>query len=395
MTEPAPPLHIFVIAGEPSGDNLGGRIMAALRRAADRAGQSVRFTGVGGARMAEQGLDSLFPMQELSLFGMLEVLPHAWNIFRRMRQVACAARTSRPDAVLTIDSPAFSFGVADRLRGSGIPLVHLNAPKVWAYRPGRVHRVKRSYDHLLALLPFEPPYFEAVGLPCTFIGHPAVEAIPDAPDGAGFRARHGIATEAPVLCLLPGSRGSEIKTLLPVFAAAVTRLQARVPGLRCVLPTVPAVAERVRAAVAGWDTPPVVIDDPDARWDAFAASDTALAASGTVAVELALAGVPMVVTYRLSAITTFIVRRMVLVRFVTIVNLVLDREVVPELLQELCRPDPVADAVTALLTDDAARARQREGFAEALRLLGQGGPPPSEKAAAVIHALVASRRASR
>lgn len=395
MNDPGSPLHIFVIAGEPSGDNLGGRIMAALRRTAERAGQSVRFTGVGGERMTEQGLDSLFPMQELSLFGMLEVLPHAWKIWRRMRQVAGAARSSRPDAVLTVDSPAFSFGVADRLRGSGIPLVHLNAPKVWAYRPRRVHRVQRSYDHLLALLPFEPPYFEAVGLPCTFIGHPAVEAMPDALDGAGFRARHGIAAEAPLLCLLPGSRSSEIKTLLPVFGAAVALLQARVPGLRCVLPTVPAVAARVRRAVAGWDNPPVLVDQAAARWDAFAASDVALAASGTVTVELALAGVPMVVSYRLSPITTFIVRRLVLVRFVTIVNLVLDRAVVPELLQELCRPQPLADAVAALFADEGARARQRAGFAEALRLLGQGGPPPSEKAAAVIHDLVARARATR
>jgi lipid-A-disaccharide synthase len=380
---------IFLTAGEPSGDNLGGRIMAAL---AAKTGGGARFVGVGGERMAEHGLDSLFPMTELTLFGMSEILPHIPRVFRRMRETARAIRRLRPDVVLTIDSPAFSFGVAKRVAGCGIPLIHLNAPKVWAYRPGRAKRVARVYDHLLALLPFEPPYFEAVGLPCSFIGHPVVEAGADRGDGPAFRERHGIPPDAPLLCVLPGSRQSEIRQLLDVFTETVELLAGRLQGLHAVAPTVPPVAAAVSAAAAEWPLPTVVVERPEHKFDAFAAANVALAASGTVAVELALAEVPAVVAYRASPITAAIVRRLARVRFASIVNLILDRAVVPEFMQEDCRADHLAAALEQLFRDADARRSQVEGYRRAATALGRGAPSPSKRAADIVLDIVARRR---
>jgi lipid-A-disaccharide synthase len=379
---------VFLTAGEPSGDNLGGRIMAGLKAKTNR---RVRFAGIGGERMAEQGLDSLFPMAELSLFGMWEILPHIPNVIRRIRDTAGAIRRARPDAVLTIDSPAFSFAVAKRVAGLGMPLIHLNAPKVWAYRPGRARRVARHYDHLLALLPFEPPYFQAVGLACSFVGHPVLEAGADKGEGRAFRSRHGIPPDAPLLCVLPGSRKSEIKQLLGIFSETVELLAGRLRGLHAVAPTVPTVAQAVSEAAACWPVPALVVERPDDKFDAFAAADVALAASGTVAVELAIAEVPAVIAYRTSPITAAIVRRLARVRFASIVNLIHDRAVVPEFMQEDCRADRLAEAVERLWRDDGARRAQIEGYREAAVALGRGAPSPSERAADIILDIIARR----
>ncbi len=379
---------VFLTAGEPSGDNLGGRIMAALKAKTDG---RVRFAGVGGKAMGAQGLDSLFPMAELSIFGISEILPHIPNAFRRIYQTAWSIRRLRPDAVLTIDSPAFSFGVAKRVRGRGMPLIHLNAPKVWAYRPGRVARVARYYDHLLALLPFEPPYFEAAGLACSFIGHPVVESGADKGDGRAFRDRHEIPEDATLLCVLPGSRNLEIKHLLGIFGESVELLAAELPRLQVVVPVVPTVSESVSRAAGRWPVPTHVVRGEADKFDAFAATDIALAASGTVSLELALAGVPMVIAYRAAAITAAVVRRLAKVRFASIVNLVHDRAVVPELMQERCRPQPLAAAVAALYRDPAARRAQVEDCRQAARMLGLGARRPSEHAAQIILDIIARR----
>ena len=389
MSEAGPGPLIFLTACEPSGDNLGARIMSALEA---KTGGRVRFAGIGGEQMAARGLTSLFPMSELSLMGIAEILPHIPNVFRRIYQTAAAIRRTRPDLVLTIDSQAFSFGVAKRVTGRGIPLVHLNAPKVWVFRPGRARRVARYYDHLLALLPFEPPYFEAVGLTCTFIGHPVLEAGADRGDGPGFRRRHGIPETAPVLCVLPGSRRSEIKYLLDIFNDVVERMAARVPGLHLVTATVPGVAPPVVRAAAQWPVPTVVVRGNEDKFDAFAASDVALAASGTVSLELALARVPMVIAYRVAALTAALAGPFIHARFASIVNLIEDRAVVPEFLQGACRAEALADAVAALMEDEDARRTQIEGCGRALRRLGLGGRPPSERAAEIVLGLVESGR---
>ena len=372
---------IFLIAGEPSGDLLGARLMAALKK---QTGGRVRFAGVGGEGMEDEGIESIFPMKDLSVFGLVEVLRHAPRVLRRVRDSADAVKAMRPDVVVTIDVPTFSFRVAKLLKGAGIPLIHCVAPQVWAWRPRRARMLTRLLDHLLVLLPFEPPYFEAVGLPCTLIGHPIVEFGADKGDGADFRVRHAIPPEAPVLAILPGSRGNEVSRLLPVFGQTLHRLLADFPGLRGVVPVVSAVKDEVAAAVAGWPIPITLVEGEAEKYNAFAASTAALNASGTVTLELALAKVPTVVAYKLSPLTGWVGRRMVKVPYVTVVNIILGRELLPEFVQEKCTPPLLAGAVANLLTDERARKAQIDGTRDVLRQLGLGQRPPSERGAEVI-----------
>ncbi len=376
---------VFLIAGEASGDNLGARLMAALKR---RTGNRIRFAGVGGAAMAEEGLVSLFPMGELSLMGLAEILPHLPRLLRRLGETAAEVARLRPQAVVTIDSPEFSFRVARRIARLGIPRVHYVAPQVWAWRPGRARKLVGTIDHLLALLPFEPRFFEDAGLPCGFVGHPVVESGADRGDGAKFRARHGIAPEATVISVLPGSRHNEVRRLLPVFERAAELLARDRPEIVFAVSTVEAVREEVAAAVRNWVRPAIAVTDPAEKFDAFAASRAAISKSGTVTLELALAGVPMVVCYKVSALTGFFVRRLVRVPHASLVNLLADRVVVPELMQEACTPASIAEIVAPLLDDGAARAAQLAGFEEVLERLGGSTPAPSERAAAAVLSIV-------
>ena len=382
---------VFLIAGEPSGDALGAALMRALRM---RCSGSVRFAGIGGERMAAEGLQSLLPMQDLAIIGLAEILPRARLILRRIAETAAAVVATRPDAVVTIDSFGFNARVARRLRRQGLrmPLIHYSAPQVWAWRRGRARRMARWYDHVMALLPFEPAHFQAVGLACTYVGNPVIEEMAGRGDGPAFRARHGIGRGSRLLLMLPGSRLGEIERLLPVFRDVLVRLGERYPELRVAVPTVAGVAREVRSHVATWPGAPILVLDGVEKYDAFAASDVALAASGTVALELALAGVPMVVTYRVNPLTAYFVRRLATTRFANLVNLLLNRAAVPELLQEDCNPERLTDAVATLLDDGTARARQREAFAEALRLLQPGGMPPSQRAADCVLSVLAARR---
>lgn len=376
---------IFLVAGEPSGDLIGARLMAALRRRTDGA---VRFAGIGGERMTAEGLQSLFPMEELSVMGLVEILPRARNLLRRIRQTAEAASAMRPDAVVTIDSPGFSLRLAERLAGQGIRRIHFVAPQVWAWRPGRAAKIARLLDHLLTLLPFEPPYFARHGLDCTFTGHPIVENGADRGDRDRFRSGHGIPADAPMLCMLPGSRRGEIERLLPVFGETLDQLATDRPALRAVVIAAPAVSARVRQLVADWPVLTTVVEGDAAKYDAFAACDAALAASGTVTLELAMAGAPMVVGYKVNPVTAWIGRRLITIPYVSLVNVVLGRRSVPEYLQEDCRPERLQAALAPLLDDGPEAAAQRRDCAEAARLVGLGGPPPSERAAdAVLKAI--------
>ncbi|MBX6367504.1 MAG: lipid-A-disaccharide synthase [Rhodospirillales bacterium] len=381
---------VFLIAGEPSGDVLGGALMRALK---ERTGGAISFAGVGGERMAAEGLQSLVPLHELAVMGIAEVLPRARLILRRVRETAEAIVRLRPDAVVTIDSSGFTWRIAQALRrrGERLPLIHYVAPMVWAWGAGRVRRIARWYDHLMCLLPFEPPYFEQAGLPATWVGHPVLESGLDRGDGEGFRARQGIAPEAPLLTVLPGSRQTEVRRLLPVFGATVQRLAGRFPDLRVVVPTVANVADAVSGAVREWAVPAFVVEGVEKR-DAYAASDAALAASGTVALELAMARLPAVVAYRVNPLTAFLAQRLVKVRYVNLVNLLLDREAVPELLLERCTPEALESAVAVLLADEAARAAQVGAYEEALARLGSEGARPSLRAADVVLDVIAQRR---
>lgn len=379
---------IFLVAGEPSGDVLGARLMAALRR---RTGGRVRFDGIGGPEMAAAGLASRFPMSDLTLMGFLEVAPHLPRVLRRLSETVGLVRRIEPDVLVTIDSPGFNFRLCRRLWPSPLPFVHYVAPAVWAWRPGRARKMACFLDHLLALLPFEPPWFEPHGLPCTYVGHPVLEG-PLA--GLAPAAERPIDPAAPMLCVLPGSRPGEVASLLPVFGETVRLLARQHPRLRVGIPTVPAVEAQVRTASAAWPAPTRVAVEPGSRLALFAEADLALAASGTVILELAMAGVPTVAAYRGSALSWLLVRALVTVRHATLVNLLLDRAVVPEFLQGRCRADLLAGALSALVSDGAARAAQRRGFAEALARLAVE-ERPSERAAAVVLSVAERRRAGR
>ncbi len=377
--------RVFLVAGEPSGDALGARLMAALKA---ETGGNITFAGVGGAAMRAEGLDSLFPMDELAVMGFLEVLPRVPRLLRRVRQVVAAVRDEPPDVVVTIDSWGFNGRLARRFRKAvpGVPLVHYVAPMVWAWKAGRARELAGILDHLMVLLPNEPAWFTPHGLPTTCVGHPVLDrsAAGSKDDGAAFRARHDVPADAPLLTVLPGSRRSEVDRLLAPFGGAVADLARRFPGLRVVVPTVETVADRVRAAVAQWAAPAVVTVDPAARAGAFAAADAAIAASGTVVLELAAAGVPVVVGYRVSPVSAWLARRWLTVRYVTLVNLVLDREAIPEYLQEHCRADTLADGAARLLADPEAARAQRAAAGEALGYLGRDGPSPAPRAARVV-----------
>ncbi len=373
--------EIFLIAGEASGDALGGPLMAALK---DMTGGRVTFAGVGGPLMEAEGLRSLFPMNELAVMGLVEVLPRLPRLLGRIRQVTAEIRRRRPACVVSIDAPDFNFRVAKRLRGSKIPVVHYVAPTVWAWRPGRAAKIAPFIDHLLALLPFEPPYFAEAGLDCTFVGHPVVEGGSGTIDATAWRARHAVPVAATLLCLLPGSRAGEAQRLLPVFAATVEMIKTKRPDIRLVIPAAPAVAGMVRDAVGRWPVAVIIVEGEAEKAAAFAAADVALAASGTVSLELALAGTPMVIAYKISPLTHLLVRRMIRVKYACLINIILDREAVPECLQDDCRVDRLADEVEGLLGDEGAGKAQREAGRDALKKLGLGGPKPSGKAARTI-----------
>lgn len=381
---------VFIVAGEPSGDALGGALIAALRRMCPA---GLRVAGIGGERMAEQGVASLVPLSDLAVMGVAEVLPRAPLILRRVRETVAAIRALRPDAVVTIDSSGFSWRVAHglRRRGETLPLIHYVAPMVWAWRPGRARRMARWYDHLLTLLPFEPPYFERVGLTATYVGHPVLDSGADRGDGPRFRAIHGIGPEELVIAALPGSRAGEVARLMPIFSAALQRLGDSVGPFRVAVPTVANVAGQVEAGVRSWPGRPVVTRDLAAKYDAFAASRAALAASGTVALELALARLPMAVAYRLNPLTEQLLNRVLNVRQVNLVNLVLERPLVPELLGPDCTPERLAAAIVGLIRDERVRAAHLAGYGEAMRRLGAGDTSPSQRAAECILAVVADR----
>ncbi len=380
---------IYIIAGEPSGDFLGGRLMAALK---ERTGGRVRFAGIGGAAMAAEGLASRVPIGDLAIMGVAEVIPRAARIFRHVRETVADVLAKNPDAVVTIDSSGFTWRVAHglRRRGAHLPLIHYVAPMVWAWRAGRARRMVRWYDHLMALLPFEPPYFEAVGLTCHCVGHPVVESGADRGGGPGFRRRHHIAPETKLLVLLPGSRAGEVSRLLPIFARTVELMAAHYPALVVALPTTENVAAEVREGIRAFRVPVIVLPGGAEKYDAFAAGDAALAASGTVALELAMAKIPTVVAYRISALTHALVRHVVKVKYANLVNLVLDRPAVPELLQDECTPEKLGAALTRLIDDPDARAAQAASCEAALHALGYGSVSPSLRAADDVLAVIAA-----
>lgn len=364
------PLKLFLVAGEPSGDRLGAALMAGLK-----ALTLVEFSGVGGSQMQAEGMDSLFPMEELSVMGIAEVLPKYAHLKRRIRQTADAVLASGAEALVTIDSPDFCLRVAARVKAArpAFPTIHYVAPSVWAWRPGRAAKMARVIDHVLALLPFEPPYMTAAGMTCDFVGHPVVaEPLATAEESAA------LAGPGPLLLALPGSRKGEVARLAPVFGAVVRQLKVRHPDLRVALPTVRGVEPLVRELTACWAVTPEILVDAGRKRGAFAAADVALAASGTVSLELAANACPMVIAYDMHPFTLWLMRRAALIDTVTLVNLVSETRVVPEFIGRDCRADRIAPALEAVLADPSA---QLAAMAMTMERLGKGGEPPGLRAA--------------
>lgn len=375
------PLHVYLIAGEPSGDVLGMRLMEGLKHiAGDR---EIQFSGVGGPLMSGSGLDSLFAMDELTVMGLAEVLPRIPGILRRIRETADDIKTKKPDVVVTIDAPDFCFRVAKKLTGSDVRIVHYVAPSVWAWRPGRAKKVAKLVDHVMCLLPFEPPYFERAGVDATFVGHSILESGADGGDGKAFRDRHGITADERVLLALPGSRMSEISRLVDIFGETIRRTTAITGPCRVVIPTLTSISNEVRVRTSDWDNV-LITDDAAEKYDAFAAADAAIAASGTVSLELAMAGVPSLIAYRVAPLSAFIAKRLIRVEYASIVNLILDKPAIPEFLQDDCTPENMTPALTDLLRAGRGRDTQIAEISKALDALKPGEDRPSVAAARVV-----------
>ncbi|MBA4489447.1 lipid-A-disaccharide synthase [Paracoccus sp. S1E-3] len=387
-------MHVFLIAGEPSGDKLGGALMAGLKALQPGIG----FAGIGGAEMAAQGLESRFPMEELSVMGIAEVLPKYRHLKRRIAETAAAVAEARPDALITIDSPDFCLRVARAAKELGYdgPVVHYVAPSVWAWRPGRAAKMAKVVDHVLALLPFEPPYMEAAGMSCDFVGHPVVaEERATKAEAAAFRAAHDIAPDAPLVLCLPGSRRGEVSRLGPRFDEALIRVRDRIPELRVVIPTVPGVSRLVREMTRRWPTAPIVVEEAAGKRAAFQAANLALAASGTVSLELAANAVPMVIAYDMAPLSRWIIGMLLKTDTVTLVNLVSDTRAIPEFLGGNCRADAIAGGLLDLLEQPEKRAAQAEAMALTMKRLGEGGAPPGLRAAKSVLDFLARRKQAR
>ena len=367
-------MRVFVIAGEASGDKLGAALMAGLSGLTD-----VTFDGVGGPLMAEQGLVSRFPMDELTVMGLAEILPKYRALKARVYQMAQVVLDSKPDVLITIDSPDFCLRVAKLVKaGSDIRCVHYVAPTVWAWRPKRAAKMARHIDQVLALFPFEPPLMQAAGMRCDFVGHPVVtDPIASPVEAAAWDG------DRPLVMLLPGSRRGEIARLLPRFGQAAALIAQARPDVRFALPTTANVYDAVVAGVAEWDVPVSVLDadQKDEKRGLFAAADVALAASGTVSLELAANDTPMVIAYDMAWLSRTIISRLLLVDTVTLVNLVSDSRVIPEFVGKDCVAAPIAAAVLSVLDDPTA---QHAAMSDTMDKLGRGGDAPGVRAARAV-----------
>ncbi|MGI9389065.1 MAG: lipid-A-disaccharide synthase [Boseongicola sp.] len=380
-------MKFFLLAGEASGDKLGAALIAGLKSLHS----DIEFRGVAGPLMQVQGMESIFPMDELSVMGIAEVLPRYADLRRRLNDTARDADKWGPDALITIDSPDFSLRLARLVKSqSRVRTVHYVAPSVWAWRSGRAKKMSAYIDQVLALLPFEPAYMETEGMRCDFVGHPVVsETVASDTDVEAFRSELNVGN-SPIVLVLPGSRHAEVGRLAPIFGEALRPIIARHPDARVVVPAAAPVASRVIDAVKGWPGNPFVIDgrDVDAAGEqkraAFRAANVAIAASGTVSLELAANGTPMVVAYDMNWLSWQVMSRMAKVDTVTLVNLVTGRNAVPEFLGPDCKPQAIADALGLLLTNDNARDDQIKAMAETMQKLGQGDEPPGLRAAQAV-----------
>lgn len=366
-------MKVFVIAGEASGDKLGGALMAGLRTLRD----DISFDGVGGPLMQAQGLNSRFAMDELSVMGLAEILPKYRSLKARIREMAEAILATKPDVLITIDSPDFCLRVARLVKAaSDIRTVHYVAPTVWAWRPGRAAKMAHHIDHVLALFPFEPPLMQAAGMECDFVGHPVVA------EPVATQAQADALGDGTVILVLPGSRKGEVSRLADRFGEVVKTLASQIPDARFVIPTTGNVHDLVQAQVATWGVPVIILSPGSADKAAwFKRADAALAASGTVSLELAANATPMVIAYDMAWLSRIVISRMLMVDTVTLVNLVSNTRVIPEFIGAACQAGPIAEAMLRVLADPTA---QQEAMTVTMQRLGQGGEAPGLRAARAV-----------
>lgn len=383
------PLKIMLVAAEASGDALGAGLAKALKA---RLGDDVVFVGVGGPQMAAQGVVSPFDIAELSILGWIEGLRAYGKVKARVAETAALAEREKPDAVVLIDSWGFTIRVAKAIRAASphTPLIKYVGPQVWASRPGRAKTLAGAVDHLLALYGFDAPWFEREGLPTTVVGSSALHVDMDRADGAALRARRGVPANSPLLLVLPGSRPSEITRMTPVYEATIRRLKTDMPALEVAVVAAGTVAADVVGRVAAWPFRVHLVDEAE-KYDAMRAATVALATSGTVSTELALAGAPMVIAYRIDGLSYRLMKPLVTARHVTLFNVAADERIAPELIQNDATPEKLATAVARLLNDPAAAADQARRQTAALDLMGRGGPDPSELAANAVLGVIAGQ----
>jgi lipid-A-disaccharide synthase len=385
--------RIFLVATEESGDRLGAALMKVLRQ---RLGGAVRFEGVGGRAMAREGLVSLFPIEELSIVGLSAVVKRLPAILRHIRETAEAVLQASPDILVIIDSPDFTHRVARRVRArdAAIPIIDYVSPSVWAWRPGRARAMRGYVDHVLALLPFEPEAHARLGgPPCTYVGHPLIEQIDTLRPSPEERSRRD--AQPPMLLVLPGSRRSEIGHHMAAFGATLGLLQASGTAFELVLPTMPHLQETIATALQHWPVQPRVVIGETEKRAAFRSAHAAFAKSGTVTLELAIAGVPMVAAYKAGAVEAWIVRRRITSSSVILANLVVGENVVPEFIQEDCTPAKLMPALRDVLSDTPLRRRQVEAFARLDTIMSTGQKSPSVRAADIVLATLRTSSGER
>lgn len=383
-------MKYYMIAGEPSGDALGARLMQALKKIDEQA----EFVGIGGDSMQAAGLVSLFNISELAIMGLAEVIPSIPRILRRINQTIDDIKIQQPDAVISIDSWSFCARIHKKLRklNLNIPQIHYVAPQVWAWKKKRARTMYKYIDHLLTLFPQEPKYFTPYHLEATFVGHPVIES--DVVNGkkGDFRQRHNIGEDAKVMLVLPGSRHNEVERLLPVFLQVVKNIHEKYSDFSFVIPTVSTVAEKVKKAVNESGLPIIVVEGEKERHDAFKEAIVAIAASGTVALELAIVDVPHIIAYKVPKLTEWVARHFIHIQFVNLSNILLGREIVPELLQDDCNPEKIEYYVEQFIQHKEIYNRQMQGFENVRKVLGMGQQTPSENAAGTIIKVIKDKK---
>ncbi len=374
--------RFFIIAGEASGDLIGAQLIGALK---EKFGTNIEIFGVGGSFMQEQGLDTIFPMSDLSIMGIAEVLPQIPKILKRIQETVHMIGISKPNIVITIDSPDFSFRVAKKVKKQypDLPVIHYVAPTVWAWRPKRAKKIAQFLDGILCLFPFEPKYFEKEGLKAFFVGHPLATSIPQfsSKDINNFAKKYGLNRKNPVITILPGSRGGEIKRLTPVLQETITRLKAQRPEVQIIIPTLPSWTKYMQKHFPNTD---LIIDQKSDKYCAFAISSLAIHASGTVALELALSGTPMITIYKISPLTAILAKLLIKTKHVNLVNILLSKPIIPELLQKECNTLNIINAVDRILDDQQNLLMQKSALASLKEILLTETKTPAATAADAI-----------